>query len=155
MIAAFATISVVSGLKLGIKILSITGFSLGCFILFVSFVMEKSYFLLNLLVQTTGTYLQWCLLQVPFWTAAFDGLKDGEGRAVDDKSAPAAWMVSTECSQPLLFMLTFPALIVPPCRDGGRFSTWDGGWPGHVSLGCSLRELARTDRSGVSSLGSS
>ena len=57
-ITAFATLSVVSGLKVGIKILSLLGFGLGCLILFLSFVMEKSYFLLNLLVQTTGVYLQ-------------------------------------------------------------------------------------------------
>ncbi|KAL7536083.1 hypothetical protein ACHAXR_006906 [Thalassiosira sp. AJA248-18] len=91
-ITAFATLSVVSGLKVGIQILSVIGFSLGCLILFLSFVMEKSYFLLNLLVQTTGTYLQWCLFQVPFWTDAFGSLKQGEGGATDDKSPPTAWM---------------------------------------------------------------
>ena len=70
-ITFFATISVVSGLKVGIKILSVTGFCLGCVLLFLSFAMEKSYYLLNVLVQTTGFYLQWCLFQVPFWTDAF------------------------------------------------------------------------------------
>jgi len=91
-ITAFATLSVVSGLKVGIKLLSCLGFGLGCLILFLSFVMEKSYFLLNLLVQTTGVYLQWNIFQLPFWTSAFGGLKDGEGRAIDGKSAPSEWM---------------------------------------------------------------
>lgn len=91
-ITAFATLSVVSGLKVGIKILSVLGFGLGCLILFLSFVMEKSYFLLNLLVQTTGVYLQWNIFQLPFWTGAFGGLKEGEGRAIDEKSAPSEWM---------------------------------------------------------------
>lgn len=91
-ITAFATLSVVSGLKLGIKVLSMTGFGLGCLILFLSFVMEKSYFLLNLLVQTTGVYLQWGIFQLPFWTDAFGGLREGEGRAIDDNTANAQWM---------------------------------------------------------------
>mmetsp|Transcript_31557 Transcript_31557/g.54899 ORF Transcript_31557/g.54899 Transcript_31557/m.54899 type:complete len:663 (-) Transcript_31557:779-2767(-) len=91
-ITAFATLSVVSGLKVGIKILSLLGFGLGCLILFLSFVMEKSYFLLNLLVQTTGVYLQWNIFQLPFWTSAFGGLEEGEGRAIDEKSAPSEWM---------------------------------------------------------------
>ncbi len=62
-ITLFATISVVSGLKKGIKILSGMGFSLGCFIMFLVFVMEKTYYQMNLLVQTTGYYLQWCIFQ--------------------------------------------------------------------------------------------
>ena len=49
-ITLFATVSVVSGLQKGIKILSGLGFSLGCFIMFLVFVMEKSYYQLNLLV---------------------------------------------------------------------------------------------------------
>jgi len=91
-ITAFATLSVVSGLEKGIKILSITGFSLGCLILFLCFVMEKSYYQLNLLVQSTGYYLQWGIFQLPFFTDAFGSLKEGEGRAVDGKTAPAQWM---------------------------------------------------------------
>lgn len=91
-ITAFATLSVVSGLKMGIKILSMVGFGLGCLILFLCFVMEKSYFLLNLLVQTTGVYLQWNIFQVPFWTDAFGGLQEGEGRAIDDNTASHQWM---------------------------------------------------------------
>lgn len=91
-ITAFATLSVVSGLKVGIKILSVLGFGLGCLLLFLSFVMEKSYYLLNVLVQTTGVYLQWNIFQLPFWTDAFGGLKSGEGRAIDGNTAAAEWM---------------------------------------------------------------
>ncbi|KAL7551145.1 hypothetical protein ACHAWF_014345 [Thalassiosira exigua] len=87
-----ATISVVTGLKLGIKVLSTIGFGLGSLILFLCFVMEKSYFLLNLLVQTTGVYLQWNIFQLPFWTDAFGALREGEGRAVDGNSADPQWM---------------------------------------------------------------
>jgi len=54
--------------------------------------MEKSNYLLNLLVQTTGVYLQWNIFQVPFWTDAFGALKDGEGRAVDGHSS-ATWFI--------------------------------------------------------------
>lgn len=91
-ITAFATISVVTGLKVGIKYLSVLGFGMGCLICFLSFVMEKSYYLLNLLVQTTGVYLQWNIFQMPFWTDAFGSLKEGEGRAIDGNSADARWM---------------------------------------------------------------
>ena len=91
-ITAFATLSVVSGLRKGIKILSITGFSLGCLILFLCFVMENSYYQLNVLVQSTGYYLQWCIFQLPFFTDAFGSLEEGEGRASDGNSAPAGWM---------------------------------------------------------------
>ncbi len=66
-ITLFATISVVTGLKVGIKALSQLGFILGCLILFLCFIMEKSYYLLDLLVQTTGFYLQWSFFQVSFF----------------------------------------------------------------------------------------
>jgi len=91
-ITACATASVVSGLEFGIKSLANTAFALGCIILFLCFVMEKTNYLLNLLVQTTGVYLQWNIFQIPFWTDAFGTLEEGEGRAVDGKSAPTWWM---------------------------------------------------------------
>jgi len=87
-----ATISVVSGLAVGIKTLANIAFFLGCLILFLSFVMEKTNFLLNLLVQTTGIYLQYNIFQVPFWTDAFGALKEDEGRAVDEHSS-AQWFI--------------------------------------------------------------
>ena len=91
-ITAVATISVVSGLSFGIKILANIAFYLGCLILFLCFVMENTKFLLNLLVQTTGSYLQWCIFQVPFFTDAFGALTEGEGRAVDGNGS-ASWFI--------------------------------------------------------------
>ena len=91
-VTLFATLSVVSGLKVGIKSLSILGFVLGCLILFLCFVMEKSYYLLDLLVQTTGFYLQWSIFQVSFWTDAFAALEPGEGRAIDGKAGESWWI---------------------------------------------------------------
>jgi choline-glycine betaine transporter len=93
-ITLFATISVVTGLKVGIKALSLLGFILGCLILFLCFVMEKSYYLMDLLVQTTGFYLQWSFFQVPFWTDAFAALEPGEGRAIDGKAGESWWIGS-------------------------------------------------------------
>lgn len=93
-ITLFATISVVTGLKVGIKTLSLFGFILGCLILFLCFIMEKSYYLLDLLVQTTGFYLQWSFFQVPFWTDAFAALEPGEGRAIDGKVGESWWIGS-------------------------------------------------------------
>jgi choline-glycine betaine transporter len=91
-ITLFATISVVSGLSIGIKTLANIGFGLGNLILFLCFAMEKTSFLLNLVVQTTGVYLQYNIFKVPFWTDAFGELNEGEGRAVDGNSS-ATWFI--------------------------------------------------------------
>ena len=96
-VTCFATVSVLTGLKGGVKVLSMLGFILGCLILFLCFVMEKSYYLLDLLVQTTGFYFQWSIFQVAFWTDAFAKLEPGQGRAVDgnagDSSFIGTWTV--------------------------------------------------------------
>lgn len=63
-ITVIATISVVSGLSVGIKLLSQAGFGLGLALLFLVLVMEKTSYLFNLHVQTIGFYFQWCLFQV-------------------------------------------------------------------------------------------
>jgi hypothetical protein len=42
---------------------------------------------LNLQVQEVGTYFQYSIFQLNFWTDAFGQLREGSGRAVDDKSA--------------------------------------------------------------------
>lgn len=91
-ITAIATVSVISGVSVGIKILANLAFGLGCLILFLCFVMEKTNYLLNLLVQTTGVYLQWNIFQVPFFTDAFGSLTEGEGRAVDGNGG-ATWFI--------------------------------------------------------------
>jgi len=54
--------------------------------------MEKTSYLLNLAVQTTGVYLQYNIFQVPFWTDAFGELEGGEGRATDGNSS-AQWFI--------------------------------------------------------------
>lgn len=50
-ITCIATLSVVSGLNVGIKYMSILGFGLGMVLLFVVFVLEKTNYILNLMVQ--------------------------------------------------------------------------------------------------------
>lgn len=91
-VTAVATTSVVSGLNIGIKYISQIGFGIGMVLLFACFAMENTKYLLNLMVQTTGQYLQWAIFQIPFWTDAFGQLKQGEGRAVDGGAAASWWM---------------------------------------------------------------
>lgn len=94
LITLCATASVVSGLAVGIKILANIAFGLGCFILFLCFAMENSTYILDLLFQTAGVYLQWNIFQVPFWTDAFGSLEEGEGRAIDGNSSATWWIGS-------------------------------------------------------------
>jgi len=93
-ITCAATISVVSGISVGIKILANIAFGLGNFILFICFVMENSPYLLNLFVQTTGVYMQYNIFKIPFWTDAFGSLNEGEGRAIDGNSS-ATWFIGS------------------------------------------------------------
>lgn len=93
-ITIIATISVVSGLSFGIKLLSQVGFGLGLALLFLVLVMEKTWFLFNLHVQTIGVYFQHCLFQVPFWTDAFGQLEPGEGRNIEGTGAATWWQGS-------------------------------------------------------------
>jgi choline-glycine betaine transporter len=67
-ITAIATVSVVSGLSVGIKLLSQIGFGLGMLLLFLCLVMEKTNYIFNVTVQTIGYFFQYCILLVPFWT---------------------------------------------------------------------------------------
>lgn len=91
-ITLIATGSVVSGLDVGIKILSEFGFGLGIVLLWLCFVLDKTNYLLNLMVQECGYYFQWSILLLNFHTDAFGQLQNGQGRAVDDKAAEAWWM---------------------------------------------------------------
>lgn len=90
-ITACATISVVTGLKVGIKLLSQFGFGLGMVLLFLVLIMEKTNYLFNLTVQTVGYFFQYCIFLVPFWTDSFGQLVEGEGRATDGNSAHPLW----------------------------------------------------------------
>ena len=85
-ITCFATISVVSGLKLGIRRLSEICFGLGLFLMLFVFFHDNTWFFLNLYVQSIGYYIQW-LIQYAFHTDAFAQL----GNAPDGKEEPN-WM---------------------------------------------------------------
>eukprot|EP00934_Nitzschia_sp_Nitz4_P009058 Nitzschia sp. Nitz4//scaffold199_size41809//4067//6877//NITZ4_007444-RA/size41809-processed-gene-0.55-mRNA-1//-1//CDS//3329540543//9048//frame0 len=91
-ITCIATCSVVSGLDVGIKFLSQLGMGLGLVLMILVFIMEKTNYLLNLIVQETGYYFQWSLLLLNFHTDTFGQLREGEGRASDGKSAATWWM---------------------------------------------------------------
>ena len=75
-ITAIATASVISGLKLGIRRLSKICFAVGMFLMMVVFFYDDTWFLLNLLVQSCGYYLQ-TLIQLGFHTDAFAQLGKG------------------------------------------------------------------------------
>ncbi|XP_028409336.1 uncharacterized protein LOC114531936 isoform X2 [Dendronephthya gigantea] len=85
-ITAMATVSVVTGLKVGIKYISELCFCLGMFLMMFVFFYDDTWFLLNLYVQSIGYYLQW-IIQLGFHTDAFAQL----GNAPDGKQAPT-WM---------------------------------------------------------------
>lgn len=87
-----ATASVLSGLDIGIKHLSNTAFCLGQLLLFWTFALDNTSYLLNLIVQSTGYYIQNSIIVVSFWTDAFGQLREGEGRAIDGQAAAVWWM---------------------------------------------------------------
>lgn len=91
-ITLIATASVISGLDVGIKYLSMFGFGLGMLLMFFVLALERTNYILNLSVQSIGYYLQWSIFQLNFWTDAFAQLPEGEGRAVDGQEAPAWFM---------------------------------------------------------------
>ena len=83
--------SVMMGLHIGIKYLSLAAFSLGMILLLAVFMMDKSSYIINLTVQSFGQYLHYVVFQLPFHTDAFGQLKTGEGRAIDENAAAAWW----------------------------------------------------------------
>jgi choline-glycine betaine transporter len=91
-ITIIATISVISGLDVGIKYLSMFGFGLGLLLMFFVLALERTNYILNLTVQSIGYYFQWSIFQLNFWTDAFAQLPEGEGRAVDGQESPAWFM---------------------------------------------------------------
>ena len=84
-VTCFATLSVASGLKRGIRRLSEVCFALGLSLLFVFF-SDNTWFFLNLYVQSIGYYIQW-FVQNAFHTEAFAQLEN----APDGKEEPQ-WM---------------------------------------------------------------
>ncbi|XP_028401860.1 uncharacterized protein LOC114524858 [Dendronephthya gigantea] len=85
-VTCLATISVVSGLKVGIRRLSEVCFGLGIFLMLFVFFHDNTWFFLNLYVQSIGYYFQY-LVQYAFHTDAFAQLAN----APDGKQAPN-WM---------------------------------------------------------------
>ncbi len=70
-ITAVATVSTVSGVGMGIRRLSEICFMVGMFIMIVALLMDNTYYVLNLYVQSFGYYFQY-LLQLGFHTDAFE-----------------------------------------------------------------------------------
>jgi choline-glycine betaine transporter len=89
-ITAVATASVISGLEVGVRLLSVVAFSLGMLLLFLVFVMDNTKHFMNLIVQETGYFLQYNIFELNFWTDAYAQLQPGEGRATDGL-AGATW----------------------------------------------------------------
>ncbi|XP_028401314.1 uncharacterized protein LOC114524439 [Dendronephthya gigantea] len=85
-ITAMATISVVSGLKVGIRRLSEICFGLGMFLMLFVFFRGGTWYYLNVYVQGIGYYLQYAI-EVSFHTDAYAQ----EGNAPDGKESPT-WM---------------------------------------------------------------
>ena len=86
-ITVVATISVVSGLDIGIKYLSNFAFCLGQVLLFWVFCSDNTAYLMNLMVQSTGHYIHYSTWWLNFWTDAFGQLREGEGRAAAGSGA--------------------------------------------------------------------
>ncbi|CAB9508081.1 Glycine betaine/proline/choline/ectoine transporter VP1456 [Seminavis robusta] len=91
LLTVLTTASILMGLSIGLKYLSLLAFGLGSFLTLMVFMMEQSAYLLNLFVQTVGQYLQYSIFQIPFHTDAFGQLRPGEGRATDGKAAATWW----------------------------------------------------------------
>ena len=87
-ITVIATISVVSGLKVGIRRLSEVCFFMGMTLMMFVLFYDDTWFLLNLYVQSIGYYFQW-IIQLGFHTDAFAQL----GNAPDKMENPT-WMDS-------------------------------------------------------------
>lgn len=85
-VTACATVSVVSGLKLGIRRLSEVCFCIGMLLMLIVLFYDDTWYLLNLYVQSVGYYLQY-VLQLGFHTDAFAQL----GNAPDQLEA-SDWM---------------------------------------------------------------
>ena len=85
-VTACATVSVITGLKLGIRRLSELCFSLGMLLMLVVFFYDDTWFLLNLYVQSTGYYFQW-IIQMGFHTDAFAQMGNSQ-----DKKEVTQWM---------------------------------------------------------------
>jgi len=89
-----ATVSVVSGVKRGIKTLSQIAFLCGLSLWIFVLCLDKTSYLLNLTVECAGKYFQYGILEYNFLTDSFGQLKVGEGRSTDPFGASANFMDS-------------------------------------------------------------
>lgn len=85
-VTALATVSVISGLKLGIRRLSELCFCIGMLLMLVVLFFDDTWYLLNLYVQSIGYYLQY-VIQLGFHTDAFAKLSNAP-----DKLEASEWM---------------------------------------------------------------
>ena len=83
---------------MGIRRLSETCFSFGMFLMMVALFMDKTWYIMNLLVQSTGYYLQY-IIQLGWHTDAFEQLGPSAHTAlgrftVDEKQpdGPEGWI---------------------------------------------------------------
>jgi choline-glycine betaine transporter len=93
-ITAVATLSVVLGLKVGIKLLSQGVFGLGLCLMMIVLFHGETWFCLDTMVQVIGFYI-WDLFRLGFWCDAFErlGSKDlGLGGAPDGVGGGAGWL---------------------------------------------------------------
>jgi len=85
-VTACATLSVISGLKLGIRRLSELCFGIGMVLMLIVLFFDETFYLLNLYVQSIGYYLQY-VVQIGFHTDAFAQLHNAP-----DKLEASEWM---------------------------------------------------------------
>ena len=82
-ITLFATISVVSGLKVGIKRLSQLAFGCGVFLLVSALFFDNTYLILDSTTQMVGYYLQYSFTTLGWATDAFARMSFGQGGTPD------------------------------------------------------------------------
>jgi choline-glycine betaine transporter len=82
-ITAIATVSVVSGIKRGIKTLSQIAFGAGVFIWVCALFFDNTWFLLDTIVQMVGYYLMYFMTTLGWHTDAFARAQFGSGGAPD------------------------------------------------------------------------
>ena len=101
-ITAIATISTVSGVGMGIRRLSEVCFTVGLFLMTMVFFLDRTTFILNLIVQSIGFSLH-KMVQIDWHTDAFEQLGESSGRrernrfvaeGYDSRDGPEQWMQS-------------------------------------------------------------
>jgi len=95
-ITSLATLSVVLGLKVGIKLLSQGVFGLGMFLMLMVLLQGEKWFCLDTMVQVLGFYI-WDIFRLGHWCDAFERLggKDfGLGGATDGLGGSSGWLSS-------------------------------------------------------------